>query len=1574
MLRRALMAALALAAGTTAAFAIPAFPGAEGFGANATGGRTGTVYHVTNLNDSGAGSFRDAVGTANRIVVFDVGGIIRINSVVVVKNNITIAGQTAPGGGITIYGNRVSFSDAHNTICRYIRIREGINGDSGTDAVGIASGHDMIFDHVSASWGRDETFSISGSTISNITLQDCIVGQGLLVHSAGGLVQTSGGVSIFRTLYIDNWMRNPKIKGVNDYQNNVVYNWGSGGGYIPAGDSAGDTYANMIGNYYIGGFDSGVGTSPFKTGNLNYRLYHINNREDLDLDGTLDGTTVTDASFPTLQLVNTQFAYPAPLILLTPEQALQHIATYAGASLKRDSVDTNMIAEVLSYGTLGKQIFNESEVGGVGTVAPAPTAVVDTDNDGMPDWWEQAAGTNVSVADAGGDLDGDGYTNIENYINSLAPTGVPQLTITGIATDSGVSAADAITLDGSLVLSGTAPAGATVQVSRLDTGVLGTAVADGLGNWTYDYSSVTLPERYYGFKAAIVLGGGGFSLPTPALIVKVDNTAPVAPVITSLVTSPSYIFTGTAEIFSTVNVTLSGVGVVATATADGTGSWQAVYSGAALPPGLYNFTATATDLAGNTGVASSIYSVNTALTSPVFTGIADDTGLSTTDQITKDRTLILNGTAPASSTIAITRVGTGVIGSVTADALGAWSFNYTATSLADGQYVFTATASSGGSSSPASAPFLVTVDATAPTIPSSVRYNPGTVATTSTTVVFRVTMNEPVTGVDTADFTLVKTPATITGSIASVAQVSPSVYDVTVTGVSGDGTLRLDRLASATITDYAGNTTSTSFTGGQAYTIRLAGSGVWTNTDSDGLWSVPANWENDVIASGSGTTADFSTRDIDENVTVQLDSPRTVGRLVLGDADFTATGTWTIKNNGSAANTLTLDGGTPTIQVNALTTTGGDTVDVPAANAYPYTVDAVLAGTAGLTKTGVGTLLLTKPNTLSGALTITKGIVEVGTGGSYAPSSVTISTSQQLRVSGGSFTTAGNVSWTSGTGTGIIVSGGTASFQNILPSNTRNSFFRVSGGTASVVSINFPRTADSEAAATTATGILITGGNSTFGTIGLGTDNSWGNMNMSGGVATVTGLLHVGYQKTDSRGGLLNLSGGTLNATEAVINRNPTGLLTANNGSKNLSKVVITGGVANFTKLTLGYDANSTGGSASVDMTASDPVNLGIPELNLGTGGIVKNATSGMVSTLTFNSGLLGAFGSWSTTHPLVLNGTPANFTIRAGTAAAVPYDIALSGVLSGTGGFAKTGTGKLTLSAANTFAGSVDVNAGTLAFTGSLASGGSVSVNNGAFLTGTGTSNKAVVLNSGGTVAPGIGGIGTLNAASLTWNGGGALAFDLGASSDKVAVTGAFTKGTAGTRAFAFTPAGPLVIGTNYTLATFGSTDLVAADFTATGLGYGKGQFAVNAGALIFTITSDGSGQVAYNAWAAGYVFPAGLEGPAADADGDGQSNLLEFILGQNPLSAGVENVKLITIADGGVDYPALRFTRVIARGDIGVQVRVSTDLDFSSTLGAVEVSAINQGNGTELVTVRSAVSYAVQPKQFLRLDATLP
>ena len=141
--------AMALSAVTVSAQEqLLAFPGAEGFGRYTTGGRGGEIYHVTNLNDSGTGSLRDAVSKENRIIVFDVSGTITLKSPLVFKGNNTVLGQTAPGEGIQVYGDRVSFSGANNLIVRYIRFRMGVNGTNGADACGVANGTDMIFDHL----------------------------------------------------------------------------------------------------------------------------------------------------------------------------------------------------------------------------------------------------------------------------------------------------------------------------------------------------------------------------------------------------------------------------------------------------------------------------------------------------------------------------------------------------------------------------------------------------------------------------------------------------------------------------------------------------------------------------------------------------------------------------------------------------------------------------------------------------------------------------------------------------------------------------------------------------------------------------------------------------------------------------------------------------------------------------------------------------------------------------------------------------------------------------------------------------------------------------------------------------------------------------------------------------------------------------------------------------------------------------------------------------------------------------------------------------------------------------------
>ncbi len=399
------------------------FPCAEGFGRMTSGGRGGQVYHVTHLDDSGVGSFRDAVSQSNRIVVFDVGGVIHIDARIVVHENIYVAGQTAPGGGITIYGNGIAFNgDSGNDIIRYIRIRMGKNGDSGKDAVAISEGQNYMFDHVSISWGRDGTLDVNGTGVDNLTFQDTIIAQGInnSNHSTGGLMQ-SGKWSVIRSLYIDNKTRNPKARGSHEFINSVLYNWGTNG-YI-MGDTSGVSECNLVGNYFIDGPSSSSDAHITNT-TPTFNVYADDNWLDANKNGTLDGNPLTD--YKTATMVATPFPWPAGVSgKMSAQDALQHVSKNAGASLVRDEVDQLLISQLESYGTAGAIIDTEDDNGISSNVGSVERGVppTDTDRDGMPDAWETARGLDPMSPDDSGDDDADGYTNIEEYLSCLVGEG-----------------------------------------------------------------------------------------------------------------------------------------------------------------------------------------------------------------------------------------------------------------------------------------------------------------------------------------------------------------------------------------------------------------------------------------------------------------------------------------------------------------------------------------------------------------------------------------------------------------------------------------------------------------------------------------------------------------------------------------------------------------------------------------------------------------------------------------------------------------------------------------------------------------------------------------------------------------------------------------------------------------------------------------------------------------------------------------------------------------------------------------------------------------------------------------------
>ena len=227
-----------------------AFPGAVGHGAYATGGRSGTVYHVTNLNDSGSGSFRDAVSQGNRIVVFDVGGYINLNSAVSAANNLTIAGQTAPGDGIGLLGHELSFTSRTNEVVRFMRFRPGSIASSTEDGINVGDGTNMIFDHLSIEFAPYNDIDAHGNHGPHLlSFQDCIIadpiGQQFGCHSEG----LGGSITWYRNLFGQiSTDRQPMAKMNTVFINNIEYDYQAG--YTVA-DTSGHFTHDIVNNFFI---------------------------------------------------------------------------------------------------------------------------------------------------------------------------------------------------------------------------------------------------------------------------------------------------------------------------------------------------------------------------------------------------------------------------------------------------------------------------------------------------------------------------------------------------------------------------------------------------------------------------------------------------------------------------------------------------------------------------------------------------------------------------------------------------------------------------------------------------------------------------------------------------------------------------------------------------------------------------------------------------------------------------------------------------------------------------------------------------------------------------------------------------------------------------------------------------------------------------------------------------------------------------------------------------------------------------------------------------------------------------
>lgn len=448
---------------------VPAFFEAQGAGAGSVGGRGGRIIYVTNLEDKGEGSLRDAVSQSGpRIVVFKVGGVIKLIRPLEFKEPyLTIAGQTAPGGGIFLSNNFLSFHwNVHDIVIRYVTSRLGKDAGytgQGGDAVSIGDGaHNLIFDHCSFGWSNDETIGIwsDSDPVYNITFSNCIIAEALNYdHVGSGFIVGSNvisdqikGISIFRNAFISNYNRNPLLK-CHDGQviNNIIYNADKYTTMI-----AGGIEVDIVGNLYKKGPDSDVGrfavlhrvydgtsnTGP--SGNPSVYLEdNIGQKgetewaeliEENDLWSFVNGKqTSLNEDFRRHTPTELPYYNSFPITILPVGRLEETILPQVGASHKlsaegkfvknRNSVDCRYIYEYQT-GT-GQNLDSDADVGGIPTIVSG-TPYEDSDMDGMSDIWEDLNGLDkTDDSDQNLDPDFDGFTNVEEFLNGTSILSVP---------------------------------------------------------------------------------------------------------------------------------------------------------------------------------------------------------------------------------------------------------------------------------------------------------------------------------------------------------------------------------------------------------------------------------------------------------------------------------------------------------------------------------------------------------------------------------------------------------------------------------------------------------------------------------------------------------------------------------------------------------------------------------------------------------------------------------------------------------------------------------------------------------------------------------------------------------------------------------------------------------------------------------------------------------------------------------------------------------------------------------------------------------------------------------------------
>lgn len=429
-----------------------AFEGVQGYGAETTGGRGGQVVHVTNLNDNGAGSLRWAIENVAgpRIIVFDVGGTINLNRTIYLRNgDVTIAGQTAAGEGITVSGAGLTIK-ASNVIVRGMHFRPGdaANGSDPENRDGLTVYStstplkNIVIDHNTFTWAVDENLDVQGK-VSNVTISNNLIAQGLsnslhpkgehskglLISNAGGAADDVSNITIVGNVMADNTQRNPEIRAGKNIEvvNNVISNYGLGYAAISVGGGNKgtlETSVSLVGNVIAPGRSTDKVTTPINieqtgAGSVIAISDNVMTAWSADPSGRqLQSTLYHAYKGAKLPTISNTAVLGSGVTVLSGSDVIKSVLANAGAvnGSGRDAIDMKILNDV-AKGT--GQIIDATSQIDVSTKPGLVVGATDIDNDGMPDWFEDLYGFNSRVADSNGDHDKDGFTNIEEYLNGL---------------------------------------------------------------------------------------------------------------------------------------------------------------------------------------------------------------------------------------------------------------------------------------------------------------------------------------------------------------------------------------------------------------------------------------------------------------------------------------------------------------------------------------------------------------------------------------------------------------------------------------------------------------------------------------------------------------------------------------------------------------------------------------------------------------------------------------------------------------------------------------------------------------------------------------------------------------------------------------------------------------------------------------------------------------------------------------------------------------------------------------------------------------------------------------------------